>query len=362
MAFTRPTLAEIINRVKGDIKDELGVTNLLRRSFLLAFGKALAGVSHMLHGHMFWISRQIFADKAEAEYLERHASIYGLERKAATYGQQSAGATGVNGSVIPAGTLYKRSDDAQYSVDADATIAGGVATVELTALTPGADYNNEVGDTLTPISPVSGVDSTITISAVTVDAEDVETDESFRERLVERIQNPPSGGTAADYIIWAKAVAGVTRAWVFPGHLGAGTVGVSFVEDGETDIIPSPAKVTEVQDYIDTKKPVEADAIVFAPIDQAVDISIAIKPNTVAVRAAVEAELVDLFSREAQVGGAYKQVGETYDGVIKLSKINEAISIAQGEEDHAVSSPVADFDPGTGGIATLGVITWSTLA
>ena len=95
---------------------------------------------------------------------------------------------------------------------------------------------------------------------------------------------------------------------------------------------------------------------------RSIDFDIAIKPNTQAVRDAVTAELEDLFLREAEVAGSYKQVGEQNDGRIPLSKINEAISAAQGEEDHVLNSPSAEIDPLTGDLLTVGTITFSTLS
>jgi len=361
MAFVRPTLDTIIDRVKTDIKGSVGVTSILRRSFLEAISKGIAGAAHMLHGHLYWVSRQIFPDQADQEYLERWASIYGFERKTATYGKYTVDVTGTNASVLPAGTLYQRSDGLQYEVDSDVTIAAGVGTATVSASGAGADYNLESGDQIELVSPVSGINSAAVFNSTTTEAEDEESDEQLRARLVERIQEPPSGGRATDYLLWAKEVAGVTRAWVLPAHLGEGSVGVSFVEDDETDIIPDAAKVDEVQDYIDDEKPVTADVTVFAPIELTVDMTIAIKPNTVAVQTAISQELKDLFFRDGQVAGSYKTVSETYDGVIPLSKINEAISIAEGEEDHTVVSPTSDVTPSTGGLATLGTITWQTL-
>jgi uncharacterized phage protein gp47/JayE len=68
-----------------------------------------------------------------------------------------------------------------------------------------------------------------------------------------------------------------------------------------------------------------------------------------------------MFRREAQVAGAYAGVGSTYSGKVLLSKINEAISIASGENDHELLSPTVNVEPPVGGIAVLGAISWQTL-
>lgn len=366
MAFQRPTLQSIIDRVEADIKSALNIVTILRRSFLAAMARAVAGAAHILHGHLLFISKQIFPDQAELEFLERWASIYGLQRKEATFGQITVKFTGTDTTVIPAGTLIQLPDGMQYETDASATIGSttsGEVDVACTAVESGSASNVLVDDTLTLVSGISGVDGEVNVESIEIEGEDEETDALFRERLVARIQQPPDGGSASFYIQTALEVAGVTRAWVFPGHLGEGTVGVSFVEDNDSvSIIPDSAKIDEVQAIFDNTAPVTADVVVFAPVPKDLDIEIALKPNTVDVQNAVLAELEDLILRDAQVGGSYKQVGENYDGKILLSRITEAISIAAGEEDHEVTSPTTDFLVNTGELAVLGTVTFTTLS
>lgn len=365
MAFQRPNLSAIIDRVQGDIKSALGIGSILRRSFLAAIARAIAGAAHILHSHLVFVSRQIFPDQAEAEYLERWGSIYGLERQPATFAELTIDVVFTGAGTVPAGTIYQRSDGFTYTVDADIdALAAGTVQGLIVADEPGATGNLDIGNLVSLQSPIVNVQTDATVSAIAVDGEDVETDESYRQRIVDRIQEPPAGGAVHDYIAWARSVSGVTRAWVFPGWLGQGTVGVSFVEDEQDPIIPIPAKVDEVQTYIDTVKPVTANVTVFQPTAYPLNITIALKPNTAAVRAAVETELQDLIAREAQMRGAVIDpgAGTTYDGKIPLSRVNEAISLAAGEEDHVVTSPVVDPQAlAPGGIVTLGTITFQTL-
>jgi len=225
----------------------------------------------------------------------------------------------------------------------------------------GSDGNIDAGEELAFGSPLVNVESNVLVGTSVTEGEDDETDDSYRERILARIQNPPAGGTIADYVSFARDVAGVTRAWVTPGLLGEGTVVVYFVEDDDDPIFPDAAKIQEVQDSIDAQRPVTADATAVAPTERTVDFDISIKPNTQAVRDAVTAELEDLFLREGEVAGSYKEVGVQNDGRIPLSKINEAISAAQGEEDHILNSPSAEIDPVTGDLLTIGTITFSTL-
>ena len=372
MAFQRPTLQQIKDRIESDFKSGLGLQTILRRSFLKVIANAFAGVSHTLHGHIQdFAGKQLFIDTADDEFLLRWAEIYGLSQGEATFAEINIEITGAESSVVPAGTLYQRSDGFQYelkdevTIPASGTIAGVIVATQVNDSENGIDGNIDDGSTVTLTSPLAGVNSDALVTSTAVEGEDQETIEELRTRLLQRIQNPPSGGTVADYIGFALEVTGVTRAWVLPNNRGPGTVDVTFVEDGEDPIIPSPAKVDEVQDNVDLKKPVTADSIVFAPNDSPLDFEIAIKPNTQDVRDAVTTELADLIFREAQVRNAVDpdQVGEgvQFDGVIPLSKITEAISVAQGEEDHVLISPTSSPQAVEGGLLTPGTITFTTL-
>lgn len=367
MAFERPTLDQLIKRVETDIKGGLNIVNIARRSFLGVISRAVAGLAHLLYSYLSWTAEQVFPDTAELEFLNRWASIWGIERNEATFAQFNITVTGNEGGIVPAGTIYKRNDGRQYEVDSEITIPVGL-TIEgqVNATESGANGDMNVGDKLNLISPIANVDSEATIASIVVDADDTESDDSLRERLLNRLQLPPLGGSANDYIQWAREVTGVTRSWVLPLAYGAGTVGVSFVTDNEDPIIPSPAKVTEVQEYIDFRKPVTALVTVFAPTEAPMDIDVSIKPNTAEVRANITAELEDLVKRDATLAGSYKGPSETNDGSILLSKIRQAISIAVGLEDFEINtingSAPGNVVPSSGELITLGTTTWQPLA
>jgi uncharacterized phage protein gp47/JayE len=215
------------------------------------------------------------------------------------------------------------------------------------------------------LSPIAGLDSTAIVTIITTEPEDVELDDSLRSRLVDRIQNPPSGGAANDYVQWALAVPGITRVWIGPQALGPGTVTVWVVSDDEDPITPSPAKIIEVFDYIEARRPVTADVSVVAPLLLDLDLTIQIKPNTAEVQEQITNELLDMVYRDAALAGSYKSPGELNDGKILLSRIDEAISIAVGEEDHLITiingGAPADVEPADGYLIVLGTISWLTL-
>lgn len=354
MPFARPSLTEIIDRIIADISNRItGVDSaVLRRSLLGIIGRAEGGTAHLLYGYIDWVAKQVMPDTAETDYLERWADIWDIQRKPAEFAAGSLSFVVSSTSPIPAGTIFQRQDGVQYTSLADATITGTSATISVQALVAGDDSNLAAGARISLLSPIAGVQSSGIVAAGGIDGGvDTESDDRLRSRLLQRIQNPPQGGSVADYVQWGLEVPGVTRVWVYPMQLGPGTVTVLFVTDDDPDgIIPSPAKVAEVQAYIEVVRPVTAEVFVAAPIADPLNPVIALNPNTPAVRAAVTAELEDLIIRDSVPAGT-----------TLISRLREAVSIAAGESDNSITSPSANVPHATGHIATLGTITFTTL-
>lgn len=347
MSFVRPTLSALITRVRGDIQSRLkGADAALRHAVLKVLGAVVAGVASSLYGYLDWLARQLMPDTAEAEYLARWAAIWGKDRKAATAATATATATGTNDAVILAGTEAQRVDGAVYTVLEDVTIAAGTASLSIAAAEAGTAGSLEIGTTLTLSSAIAGVNATITVTSAVAGTEE-EIDASLLARLLDRIRTPPQGGAAHDYVTWALEQAGVTRAWAWGGWMGVGTVGLTFVMDDRDDIIPLEADVTAVQAALDLLRPVTATLYVFAPTPNSIEFQLRISPDTSEIRTAVEAELADFFAREAEPGGT-----------LYLSRISEAISLAEGEFQHTIVAPGGDPTSAAYELPQLGTVTW----
>jgi uncharacterized phage protein gp47/JayE len=349
--FPRPTLAELIERIRGDLRGRLEIGGpLLRRAMVDIVGAAWAGAVHSLYGYLDWIFRQMFADTAEREQLLREARLWGITPTPATFATGTAtvtGTTSTNGTVIPAGTIYRLDATTSYRVTTGQTIASNTATLPLTAVNAGSAANVPAGALLTLESPIAGVASTAAVAADIVDGIDEEGTDEVRDRFLLRLREPPEGGADQDYEAWALAVAGVTRAWVYPNELGLGTVVVRFVMDGETSIFPDSTAVAAVQAKLDAERPATDEPTAMAPVELAVDFTISVTPNTADVKAAVEAELADLFRRLAEPGA-----------IVKLSQVRTAIGIAEGVTDYVLTAPSADVVPAIGELPVVGTVSW----
>ena len=362
MAFSRPTLTELYDRIASDIATNIsGADALLRRSVLKVLAKTFAGATHLLYGFLEYQSRQLFASTADGDGLAQIGGEFGVTQKEAVAATGNAAVTGTNGVTIPAATELVATDGQTYTVGADVTIAAGVGTIALTAVTGGLNGNQDASTVLSFISPILSIGSTATVdSDGLVDGLDQETTEAWRARILTRKRLPPHGGTNFDYITWALEVSGVTRAWVISLYQGPGTVGIAFVRDDDADsLIPSEAERDEVYKYVLSHEDPASGELLGAPVTatpgifmielspKAIDMTIKIEPNTSTVQAAAKAQIAAVLKSD---GGPGKTV--------YLSRITEAISNTFNEDRNLIVSPTEDQAAATNEVHTVGVITW----
>lgn len=345
MPYDFPTVTQLYSRVTADINARLpGADARPRRSLLGVLAATLAGLARGLYLYQAWIAKQLFVASADEAALQRHAHFYGVPRKAATFATRTVRLTGADGRAILKGTRLRRSGGAEYITVDDALISGTTADVIIIATQSGTAANSDLGETLSLPSPVGGIASTAPVVAIGGDGFDRETIEAWRERIAEVRQKPGRGGDSGDYVIWAKEVAGVTRAWCYPLENGAGSVVVRVCTDGATTYgIPSPATVAAVQAYIDTRRPVgPRSVLVAAPVATPLAFTISV---IAARRAAVQAELDAAFARDARPGST-----------LRISRLRAACSAAAS--DYTMTSPAADVAYAPSQLPVRGAITW----
>jgi uncharacterized phage protein gp47/JayE len=326
-----------------------GTEPALRNALIGVLARAQAGSAHGLYGALAWLAVDLLPDTTDPDMLAAWATIYNVPQLQAVAATGSVTFTGA-GTVLQ-DALLSGPNGEQYSLDA-ATAVPGSGTV--TAVTPGVDGNLAAGLTLTLVTPVAGVDNDAIIGAAGLTGgADIEEASAWSSRLLQRIQQPPQGGSMTDYEAWTRAAhAGITNVWVFPTTPQPGQVTIYFMTYGATTTgIPDAGTVTDVDDYVQAQRPIAAEVFVFAPIAKTVNLTVQLSPDSADVQTAVTAQLAEMFQREAAPGSA-----------IPLSHLNEAISEADGEFDHAiVGLTQADLNPDTGEILLLGNVTYEAL-
>jgi uncharacterized phage protein gp47/JayE len=369
--FSRPTLEELIELARAEFAARLpDAEMLLGQGVVPRLPELTAAGTHLLHAHLDWSARQSHPLFAEGDWLDSWGGVWGVERVPATKATGTITATGVNDAEIPTGAELVRADGAVYRVTAGGSVADGTVSLPVEAVIAGVAGNHASpagAQKLSFSSPIAGVDASVTVTAPGLaGGADIEADgrpgiaEAFRSRILARIQQPPHGGAAHDYVAWAKAVAGVTRVWPVSGTGDAiGTVTIYFMMDdlrAEESGIPQgdPAPdysgdLALVAAAIEAVRPVTAEPIVTAPTPVEVDLTVsALSPDTPEIRAAISTELAAMLRRRAEPG---------LD--ISRSWIAEAVAIAAGEDSHILTAPAGNVSIDAGEIAIPGTITYA---
>lgn len=114
----------------------------------------------------------------------------------------------------------------------------------------------------------------VTGSTIYKSGTDIEDDETYRKRILDRKKNPGKGGTALDYKTWAESVSGVVSALVIPLSRGNGTIDIVITG---VNGVPDQTVVDDCQAYIDTKTPAglaDGGVKVLAPTPVLIDVTL----------------------------------------------------------------------------------------
>lgn len=376
MPFVRPTLSDLRAQVASDITAGLKtVDGLLRFSNLKILGDALAGLGHLNYGYLDWIARQACPYTATGEYLEAWGALKKVYRKAATAATGKVTFAGTAGVVINAGTEVVRSDGATFSTTASVTVgSAGTAAVTVTATAAGDEGNTSVGSLMTLGSSLTGIGSSGAVTAAITGGADQEGDSGLFERILEAYQNTPNGGSKTDYVEWAKAVSGVTRAWCNPNGFGAGTVVVYAMLDdanasyngfpqGTNGISANDNRVTAgsqaagdqltVANVIFVDQPVTALVYVCSPIAKPINFTITgLTSASTATRSAIAAAIAEVFME-------YGSPTPADTAQVPLSAIESAVAAISGTEGFVIASPSTNLANTLGYLPVLGTITYS---
>jgi uncharacterized phage protein gp47/JayE len=357
MAINIPSLKELAERTRSAFRAELpGSDAWIWPNNLYPTAKVIAAAVFELFLRLRWVIDQAFVTTAEGRYLDRHGADYGIARLAASFAAGTARVTGTAGAAVGAGALLANGAGLRFRVLAGATVpASGTIDVTVRAVEAGAASNTLAGAPLTLVAPAPGLVEAATTPGGIGGGTDEETDDRYRERLLFRLQNPPHGGAPADYVMWAREIAGVTRVWPVRAAFGPGTIAVYFLmDDTYPDGIPLTADVSRVSDHFAGLAPAGAIYSVFAPRPLVVDVRISgLQPDTTDTRDAVTAEIAVTFRREASpsLPGPYGSTAR-----LSVSWLWQAAANASGEHRHRIVSPAADVPLPVGSVAVLGSV------
>lgn len=376
MPFQRKTLSTLISEVAADIASSLkGADALLRFAVLKVIGKIQAAMCNLQFGYLDWVARMAVPFTSEDEYLEGWAALKDVYRKAAEPAQLTASFPGTPGKELSAGTPIVRGDGFAYTASTTGTVGvDNAVTVTITANQGGVAGNSDPGTTMTLGAALDGIQTTGAVVGNVEPGTDIESNDELRSRMLDAFQKPVQGGDKDDYIEWARAVPGVTRAWCRPNGAGAGTVvvytmfddaeaahggfpqgtnGVSQFDQGP-DGLPRDAVATgdqlTVADAIVRTQPVTALVYSCAPQQNVVPFTISgLSSSTSVTRAAIAAAIDDVFFRDGDPTGA----------TAYLSDIESAIAAISGTKGFVITTPVGNITSAIGFLPVRGTVTYT---
>lgn len=361
MAFSTPSYATIRDRMLADVDASLAASGSTRGVVEYAIVSAVSVAALLLHVTIARIARNSVPSKAEAWLMRLWAAFFGITPKSATQHTGTATFVADTGASIPAGTSLRLRNGTEFTTDAEGNESGGTIVVAFTATAYGPAGRSATGVAIFLGSPISGVTTDGTSSEI-VGGTDAESDASVLARLLDRLRDPPKGGTEADYVRWVKATEGLTvqDVWVYNSTTGINlypsTVQTIFTVEptvgNSWDPVPTSGEVALVQAYVKTLIPVDLiHYVAQGAASQDLDPDIQIDPYpSSAVQERIETALREMLLAQSTPGG-----------VILLSQINEAIASATGLTDHVLISPASNVTAADETIIVLGTASFSAI-
>lgn len=359
MAYTRPSLSQIISDVKSDLFSRFpSLDSQLPNSMAGVIASVIAGAVSGVYDYLVWITRQMFPDTATGANMERWGNVFGVTRLPAAKATGNATFTGTPGSAVTTGAQMVSKGGVKYELITGFTLAAGSEDHAVRAVNPGLDGNQIATSTLTLSAAFTGINPTVTVATGGLTGGlDRETDEALRTRVLLRTASRGKGGSASDYDLWAREGVGATRTWVrnwqnagsYGESVSVGAVKLYFAMDNTySNGIPAAGDEAALQTYIDVLKPPGCVFDASAPTAYAVAVNLSITPDTPALRTASEAALKDAITEYGIVGGS-----------IPLSAFQEAMTQVSGLTNWTINSPTGAVTASTSTLHTLGTVSYT---
>ncbi len=265
MGLTLLTTEELFERNLANIEGKINQTSPLNDK---AFNRVISAMEALnqkeLQNYGAELATANLVITATGSDLDILGAEYGVTRKPAEAAVLTIELPAVNGTVIPVTVDYTGdSNGVRYLPDAASPpAAGGVAVQDVAAQTLGVAGNLNISDTMSIGTQVPGAETQAEVTIILNTGADEETDDAYRQRILDKIQSIQGGGNAADYRMWSEEVAGVARAYPYSGGiLGSGS---------------PPDRIV----YVETDVSIDPDGLAAAPILAEVRASITADPET----------------------------------------------------------------------------------
>ena len=331
--------------------DPLAISRAVRsaRGMLAMIGRAVALEVREIHDHVAWWGRMYFIDTAEDEFVDRHANIWGIAARPATYSVGNINIEGAAGAQLPIDLEIAGSDGTIFRTTALAVIpVGGSILVPAKAVAAGPIGNLEAGIRLRTVNAFPEINRITVAEGGFAGGAVAETPAELAAAVMAYIRQRPHGGAGFDYMSWLREQFDVRAVKPITDWVGRGSVGVIVaMKDGTSARAPTEAEMAEQLVYLGAPgsssgvRPVTAYVAIVPAKMRLIAITVRLRPDGVATRAAVEEAFAAFI---ATIGDDSDDQNDSPIGaLIEPSRISEAISAASGEYAHDLISPLAPF-------------------
>lgn len=314
---------------------------------------AAAAQIHALLLQAQWVLEQGFPQTAQGEYLERLAALRGINRSIATcatgmlrFGVSDA----VGGDLsIRSGTTCMTDTGIRFATTEDAVLSAGKLYVDVPAmaLEPGR-AGNVAANTITIMAAMPTGIKACTNPAAFSGGDDAESDDSLRTRLLDSFIRLPNGANAAYYEQTAMSFPSVAAARAVGRPRGIGTVDVYVATDAG---IPDEELLTAIGDYLQARREISVDLRVLAPEEEAVTITVALKPS--------QGHTFDQAKAQADDALRNAFTGSLLGKGVTLAALGDLLYHLESVENYRFSSPTADVAASPTVLPRLGTLTIS---
>ncbi|WP_394870575.1 baseplate J/gp47 family protein [Clostridium butyricum] len=209
-----------------------------------------------------------FPQTAEDEDLVLIGEDEGIYKKSADYAIHKIEFIGQEGTQISAGRIASTEatesvESIQFIINETVVIpTSGEITVNATCTVAGTIGNVALGNIKILSKSLNGITSLENIEIIKYGV-DIEDTESYRKRILERMQNPITGGNKNHYEVWAKEVTGVGYAKCIPG---AGEVRVVIADSNGN--ASTQELINEVYEHITSVRPLLAGTLIIVSVKE----------------------------------------------------------------------------------------------
>lgn len=297
-----------------------------------------------------WVLEQSFPQTAQGEYLDHHGQMRGLTRQEAARAvgtlRFSVESAPVADITIPAETVCMTEAQTRFCTTEDVVLAAGMLSVDAPAeALEGGSSGNVLAGAVCILTACPLAVTGCTNPEPFTGGSDQESDESFRERILESYQRLPNGANAAWYEQTAMSYSGVAAAKAVGRARGIGTVDVYVATESG---LPSEELLSGLQEELQEKREIAVDVAVKAPEAQAVDVA-------VEIAAAEGFSFAQVRSEAEQVLAAFF-TGHLLGEAVLLAELGNRLYTLEGVKNYRFSAPEGDLSAVDSVLPVLGTL------